>query len=79
MSTLGNGGFSSQHITGVYIGLFQSHLGLTNLKEMGANFSNEGKFFQNDNLKILWQFLFNWGHFFKLGANVLEEFENVFF
>ena len=23
-------------------------------------------------------FLFNWGHFFKLGANVLVEYKNVF-
>ena len=25
------------------------------------------------------KFLFYWGHFFKLGANVLVEFENIFF
>ena len=53
-------------------------MGLTNLKEMGANSLIWGKFFLNDNLKKMGAFLFNWRHFFKLGANVFMEFENVF-
>jgi len=45
-------------------------LGLTNLKEMGENYLIGGKFFLNDNLKKkLGAF------FFKLGENVLVEFE----
>ena len=51
-------------------------MGLTNLKEMGENYLIGGKFFLNDNLKKkLGAFFFNWGHFFKLGENVLLEFE----
>ena len=46
---------------------------------MGANSLIGGKFFLNDNLiKKIGAFLFNWGHFFKLGANVLVEFEKCF-
>jgi len=48
-------------------------LGLTNLKEMGANSLIGGKFFLNDNQKKNWgHFFLNWGHFFQIGGKCVS-------